>query len=202
MEKIEAIAESNQDFKEARETYVQQYGMNKIRYSEPTNLEGSIAPVAVVSGRNCIVTHSDSSRVLKGSLGSISILPDELYVIGRREPQDSKLVAWNTGGGVELQEYNSLADTIPFRVHGIIANLERGEELCMWIWAVLQELSSSVNPPILEVRLSGFMIREQGRQTRSSWKKSTLQDSSSSQVPVEIYPQSNHTLRFQPTHGS
>lgn len=127
MEKIEAIAESNQDFKEARETYVQQYGMNKIRYSEPTNLEGSIAPVAVVSGRNCIVTHSDSSRVLKGSLGSISILPDELYVIGRREPQDSKLVAWNTGGGVELQEYNSLADTIPFRVHGIIANLERGK---------------------------------------------------------------------------
>jgi hypothetical protein len=126
IEKIDEIADSNQDFKEAYETYVQQYGQGKVRFSEPTDLEGSIDPVAVVLGRNCIVTYNDSLKELRGSVGLAHLEPGELYIIGRREPQDSKLVAWNVKGGVELQEYNSRVDTIPSRVHGFIANLENG----------------------------------------------------------------------------
>jgi hypothetical protein len=47
-------------------------------------------------------------------------------VIGRRQPQDAKLVAWNSHGATELEEYNSSVDTIPSRVHGIIASLDDG----------------------------------------------------------------------------
>ena len=115
MGKIGDIAESDQDFKEAYETYVQQYGQDKVRFSEPTDLEGSIDPVAVILGRDCIVTYSDSAKELRGTIGSPRST-GELFIIGRREPQDSKLVVWNTKGGVDLQEHNSRADTIPSRV--------------------------------------------------------------------------------------
>ena len=126
MEKVGAIAESNQDFKEAYETYVQQYGQDKVRFSDLTDLGGSIDPVAIILGRNCIVTYSDIIKELRGTIGAVRIAPGEFFIVGRREPQDSKLVVWNMNGGVELQEYNSRVDTIPSRVHGFLANLQDG----------------------------------------------------------------------------
>lgn len=120
---IEKLASSNPEFQEALETYVGQYGRDKIKVSAPTRLDGSIDPVAIILGRNCIVTYRDSARKLSGTLGAIELTPGEVYIIGRREPQDSKLIAWSFRmGGVELQEYNSLVDTIPSRVHGVVAN--------------------------------------------------------------------------------
>jgi hypothetical protein len=126
MHEIERIASSNSDFQEAFETYIQQYGRTKIKLAEPTDLHGSIAPVALILGRNCIVTYNDSTKQLRGDVGSVKVSPKEFYVLGRREPQDAKLVAWNRSCGTELQEYNSLVDTIPSRVHGILANLDDG----------------------------------------------------------------------------
>jgi len=127
MNQIEAIASSNSDFQEAFETYVQQYGREKIKVSEVTELGSSIDPVVVILGRNCVITYLDSLKQLRGDHGSVRISPGDSFIIGRREPQDSKLVAWNRSGGVELQEYNSLVDTIPSRIHGIIASLADGQ---------------------------------------------------------------------------
>ncbi len=129
VDQIERIAASNSDFREAFETYVQQYGREKIRVSEPTDLRDSIDPVALILGRNCIATYSDSAKLLKGSLGSATVSAGEFYILGRREPQDAKLMAWHLAGGVELQEYNSRVDTIPSRVHGMLANLEVGRTI-------------------------------------------------------------------------
>jgi len=125
-DQLERIADANPDFREAFETYVQQYGHDKIRASEPTELRGSLVPVVFILGRNCVLTFDDSQRQVKGTLGSVTVSPGEMYVIGRREPQDSKLIAWHPTGGVELREYNSSVDTIPSRVHGLFANLDEG----------------------------------------------------------------------------
>jgi len=120
---------TNPDFEHALETYVQQYGQDKLRVSEATELRGSIDPVALIMGRNCIVTYNDSARQLKRSLGAIVLSQDSAYLIGRRQPQDGKLVAWNSEGAVELQEYSSQVDTIPSRVHGILASFEDGKTI-------------------------------------------------------------------------
>ena len=102
------------------------YGRGKVALKDPFNLARSIDPVILVIGRNCVISYHDSKKILKGSQGSLILQPDEIYVIGRRQPQDSKLVVWNTKGGTELEEYNSQVDTIPSRVHGIIGSLDDG----------------------------------------------------------------------------
>ncbi len=119
----------NPDFQEAYDTYLQQYGRGKIALSEPVDLTNSIDPVVLILGRNCAITFSDSTKHLKGSQGGLSFLLNEIYVVGRREPQDSKLVVWSSRGGIELEEYNSMVDTIPSRVHGVFANLADGRTL-------------------------------------------------------------------------
>jgi hypothetical protein len=123
-DEIERIKETNLDFQEAYYTYVQQYGKSKIILSEPVNLSNSIDPVVLIIGRNCVVTYSDSQKVLQGTQGKVELRPNEINVIGRRQPQDSKLVIWNSAGATELEDYNSRVDTIPSRVHGIIANFD------------------------------------------------------------------------------
>ena len=129
MDEIQQIREANPDFQDAFDTYVQQYGNNKISLSDPIGLARSIDPVVLVIGRNCVITYNDSQKMLRGSQGSLIIEPNEIYIIGRRQPQDSKLVVWNRKGGTELEEYNSQADTIPSRVHGVIGSLEDGNVL-------------------------------------------------------------------------
>ncbi len=128
-DQLEKIAESNSDFREAYDTYIQQYGHDKIRVSEPTELRSFVDPIVLIIGRNCMLAYDDSIKKLKGALGSVMASPGEMYVIGRREPQDSKLVAWHPSGTVELQEYSSQVDTIPSRVHGLFATLEEGRTI-------------------------------------------------------------------------
>jgi hypothetical protein len=128
-EAIERIRETNPDFQEAHDTYLQQYGRTKITLSDPINLTDSIDPVVLILGRNCAVSYKDSIKLLKGSQGELRLEPNEIYIIGRREPQDSKLIIWGTNAGVEIEEYNSRVDTIPSRVHGALANTDDGKTL-------------------------------------------------------------------------
>ena len=128
-DEIERVKETNVDFQEAYDTYIQQDGKSKIILSEPVNLSNSIDPVVIVIGRNCVVTYNDSQKLLRGNHGSLVLRPNEINVVGRRQPQDSKLVAWNSQGATELEEYNSNVDTIPSRVHGIIATFDEGQTM-------------------------------------------------------------------------
>jgi hypothetical protein len=124
-DQLEKIAESNPDFREAFDSYIQQYGHDKIRASEPTELGSFIDPLVLILGRNCVLSYDDSAKRLKGNLGSVTAFPGDMYVLGRREPQDSKLIAWHPSGATELQEYSSRVDTIPSRIHGLFASLEK-----------------------------------------------------------------------------
>lgn len=126
---IEKIRLSQPDFDEAYETYVQQYGSDKVSFNTPMNLSDSIDPVALVLGSNCVVFYNDYSKTLKGDIGSLNLKQDEVYILGRRQPQDSKIVAWSEHGGVELKEYNSRVATIPSRVHAAVVLLSEKETL-------------------------------------------------------------------------
>ncbi len=119
---IEALKESNQNFENALDTYTSQYGKDVISVSEPIDLAETVDPVAIILGRNCIIYYHDSKKELMGTSGSLELKAGIAYILGRREPQDSKLVAWNPidGREVELTEYNPSASRIPSRIHGVI----------------------------------------------------------------------------------
>jgi pSer/pThr/pTyr-binding forkhead associated (FHA) protein len=129
---IERIREQNSDFQDAYETYVQQYGKEKITVSEPLNLADTIDPAALIFAKNCTILYLDYSKTLKGSLGSVNLKMGEVYVFGRRQPQDSKLVVWSTAQGpVEIETYNARISTIVSRVHAAIAFPSEREVLFM-----------------------------------------------------------------------
>jgi hypothetical protein len=126
-ETIEHLHSTNTDFQEAYDTYVSQYGREKIRVSEPMNLTGTVSPVALVVGRNCVVFYNDDSRTLRGSRASVQLKDGDVCIVGRREPQDSALIAWKSGEvEVELEEYNPRVGTIPSRIHCALS-FEMGE---------------------------------------------------------------------------
>jgi hypothetical protein len=158
-DEIKRIKETNADFQEAHDTYVQQYGRSKISLSEPINLSNSIDPVVLVIGRNCIVTYSDSKKLLRGNHGSLQLQPNEINVIGRRQPQDAKLVAWNSQRGTDLEEYNSSVDTIPSRVHGVIASFDDGKtmfaDLGSSAGSILAGYSPELGGPFVRIYDSG-----------------------------------------------
>ncbi len=85
--------------------------------------------MVLILGRNCVLTYGESANQLKGNLGSVTASPGDMYVLGRREPQDSKLIAWHPSGARELQEYSSRVDTIPSRIHGLFASLEKDQTI-------------------------------------------------------------------------
>lgn len=179
LDEIEKVSAANADFQEALDTYVQQYGPDKIRISEATDLSGSIDPVIVVLGRNCIVTYNDSTKQLNGELGSVTLSQKDIFLIGRRQPQDSKLVAWNVAGAVDLQEYNSRVDTIPSRVHGVLANLEDGR-------TVYADLGSSAGTVLVgqSRNLGGAFVRiyDSGSEVSNSIKLQRIFTSNTQQI--------------------
>ena len=126
---IDRLRALNPDLEEAYETYVAQYGKEKLTVSEPLNLGDTIDPASLVLGRNCTIFYYDYSKTLKGSLGSLNLELGEIYVIGRRQPQDSKLVVWSKKGGVELETYTARVGTILSRLHAAIAFLGEREIL-------------------------------------------------------------------------
>lgn len=128
---IEKIYAANSDFQEAYETYVAQYGKEKISPSEPLNLADTVDPATLILGRNCAIFYNDYSKSLKGSLGSLELKPGEVYIIGRREPQDSKLVVWSAQGGLELETYTGRVGIIVSRLHAAIAYMNEKQVLFM-----------------------------------------------------------------------
>ena len=120
---IDRIRKTHSDFEDAYETYVVQYGKDKINVNAPINLSDSIDPVALVLGSNCVIFYDDYSKTLRGDIGKLNLKQDEVYILGRRQPQDSKIVAWGEHRNVELKDYNSRVDTIPSRVHAAIVLL-------------------------------------------------------------------------------
>jgi hypothetical protein len=129
LSEIEKLRAANPDLQEAYETYIAQYGKEKLLVCEPVNLADTIDPASLILGRNCTILYYDYSKTLKGSLGSLGLKLGEVYVIGRRQPQDSKLVVWSSRGGVELETYNARVGTILSRLHAAIAFLGEKEVL-------------------------------------------------------------------------
>lgn len=127
---IDELKKSNADFEHAFDTYVQQYGSEKVSFERPVNLAGTADPVAIVVGRNCVLHYLDSTKTLRGSVGALNLSLGEFYIIGRKEPQDAMLMAWRSNGEESsLGEYNSMASIIPSRIHCAIAYLEEGQVL-------------------------------------------------------------------------
>jgi hypothetical protein len=116
---IEALRGANPSFEHAHDTYVQQYGKDSIVLNELTSLSATIDPVVLVFGQTSFVQYKDSTKQISGSLGSFE-LRSGTYIIGRRQPQDSKLILWNPveNSEIELGEYDARSSVIPSRIHG------------------------------------------------------------------------------------
>ena len=124
---IERLRVKYPDFEHAYDTYTQQYGKSIVTVNEPVKLNDAIDPVILILGRNCVISYYDSKKELEGSEGRIELKVGSTCIIGRRQPQDSKLIAWTPEGEVELGDYNPRAGTIPSRVHGAIVMLSENE---------------------------------------------------------------------------
>ncbi len=106
-------------FDHAYETYTQQYGEEVLAINDPINLVGTVDHATLIFGRITGIGYYDSSKTLRGSLASIQLKHSAVYIIGRRQPQDSTLVIWGPNGSeVDLERYNPEAGVIPSRVHG------------------------------------------------------------------------------------
>ena len=116
-------------FDEAFSAYVGQYGEKAVRVYEPFEISGTIDPVILILGRTTPLFYRDSKRLLAGSLGSVSIENGSVYVLGRHEQPDSKLMVWSLDGEHEIEEYDSRVRVIPSRVHAAIFGLETGQVL-------------------------------------------------------------------------
>jgi hypothetical protein len=116
-------------FEEAYSSYAAQYGDDSVRVHEPFKVSETIDPVIIVLGRTTTLFYRDSRRALTGSLGSIEIERGLVYILGRREPLDSRLVIWSTKGENEVEQYDSRVRIVPSRIHAAFFGLEDGEVL-------------------------------------------------------------------------
>ncbi len=107
-------------FDEAWSSYTGQYGESSIKLYEPFKISETIDPVTIVLSRTTPLFYRDSNRDLAGSLGSITIEPAEIYILGRRRSPDSKLIVWSSTEELEIEYYNSRARIIPSRIHATI----------------------------------------------------------------------------------
>lgn len=153
-EALDAIRARNAIFESAYESYVQEYGLSKISFNEAINIADTIDPVSLILGRNCVLSYLDSTKSLKGNLGSLELKWGDVCIIGRRNPQDSSLVGWTTTGAqMDLQEYNPRASTIPSRVHAAI--IMEGEHRVLF-----SDLNSSSGTVVVgELAPSGPFVR-------------------------------------------
>ena len=118
-----------QSFDEAFSSYTAQYGDGSVKVYEPFKISGTIDPVIIILGRTTPMFYRDSKRLLAGSLGSIAVESENVYVLGRREPPDSKLIVWSPREETEIEQYDSRVRIIPSRIHAAIFGLEGGEVL-------------------------------------------------------------------------
>ena len=124
---ISEFRKKYESFDYAYESYTAQYGDNSVRLYTPYKINGTIDPVVIILGRTTPLFYRDSRRTLSGSEGSLTIESGNVYILGRREPPDSKLVVWSSTGENELQHYDSRVSAIPSRLHAGIFSMEKDE---------------------------------------------------------------------------
>jgi hypothetical protein len=118
-----------QSFDEAFSSYTGQYGDGSVKVYEPFKISGTIDPVVIILGRTTPLFYRHSRRSLSGSLTSVEVERGKVYVMGRREPPDSKLVVWSPAAEIEIEQYDSRIRIIPSRIHASIFGLEDGDVL-------------------------------------------------------------------------
>src|SRR5208283_6210794 len=108
-------------FDDAFTSYTIEYGKTSIRVYEQFKISQTIDPVTIILGRNTPLTYRDSKHILTGGMNSISIEPNETYILGRRTNQtESMLLAWSGKAETEITQYDSHVRTIPSRIHAAI----------------------------------------------------------------------------------
>ena len=116
-------------FEEAYASYTGQYGEDSVRVHEPFKISETIDPVSIVLGRTTPLFYRDSRRTLAGSLSSVEIKSGALYILGRREPLDSKLLVWSKEAETEVEHFDSRVRIVPSRLHAAILGAENGDVL-------------------------------------------------------------------------
>jgi hypothetical protein len=116
-------------FEEAYSSYTAQYGQEYVGLHEPFKISNTIDPVIIVLGRTTPMFYMDSKRTLNGSLSSVEIKKAGVYILGRREPLDSKLIIWSKEGESEVERFDSRVRIVPSRLHAAILSTENGEVL-------------------------------------------------------------------------
>ncbi len=117
------------DFEEAYASYTSQYGDDSVRVHEPFKISNTIDPVIIVLGRTTPLFYRDSRRALTGSLGSTILEKGLVYILGRRQASDSKLVVWSSKSESEIEQFDSRVRIIPSRIHAALFTSENGEVL-------------------------------------------------------------------------
>jgi hypothetical protein len=126
---VDGFRKKYPSFDESFSTYTGQYGEGAVNVYEPFKVSDTIDPVVIILGRTTSLFYKDSRRLLSGSINSVSIESGHVYVMGRREPPDGKLVLWSTKEESEVEHYDSRVRIIPSRIHAAIFALEDGTVL-------------------------------------------------------------------------
>jgi len=126
---IEIIRTKYSSFDEALTSYKGQYGENAVKAHEPIKISGTIDPVIIILGRTTPLFFRDARRTLSGSLSSVTIDPDSVYILGRHKTLDSKLVVWSAKQEVEVEHYDARIRIVPSRIHAAIFGLQNGDVL-------------------------------------------------------------------------
>jgi pSer/pThr/pTyr-binding forkhead associated (FHA) protein len=114
-------------FEDAYRSYTDQYGDHSVKAYPPYKISGTIDPVIIILGRTTPLFYRDSRKIISGSVGSVTIERGNVYILGRREPPDSKLVGWSLAGETELEQYDSRVRVIPSRIHASIISNDDNE---------------------------------------------------------------------------
>lgn len=126
---VDGFRRKYSSFDESFSTYSAQYGEGAVKVYEPFKISETIDPVIIILGRTTPLFYKASRRLLSGSLSSVTIEAGSVYVMGRREPSDSKLIVWSAKDETEIEQYDSRVRIIASRIHAAIFGLEDGSVL-------------------------------------------------------------------------
>lgn len=126
-ESVRTFRKKYPNFEEAYSSYTGQYGDDAVKVHEPFKISNTIDPVSIVLGRTTPLFYRDTRRALTGSLGSIELQKGLVYILGRRQASDSKLVVWSSNSESEIEQFDSRVRTIPSRIHAALFASGNGE---------------------------------------------------------------------------
>ena len=109
-------------FDHAYRSYTDQYGEHSVKAYPPYKISGTIDPVIIILGRTTPIFYRDSRRIVSGNIGNLKIESGNVYILGRREPPDSRLIGWSVTEETELEQYDSRVKVIPSRLHAAIVS--------------------------------------------------------------------------------